>query len=385
MASVENSESPSDSPAQSAALAPPQVAQIEPRAAVRAMKEYHPPLGNRDGLRLDFNENTLRCSPRVTEALQAITAGALTRYPERGPVEALVAAHLQLQPEQLLLTNGVDEAIHVLCQTYLGESDEILLPVPTYSMYAVYASAAGARIVTVQAAREDFAFPYERVLASITPETRIVALANPNSPTGSTLRREQIVELARRAPHAIVLADEAYFHFFGESVLDLIKTGEYPNLVVARTFSKAYGLAGLRLGLLAAAPEVMHWLRRVISPYSVNALALACLPPALDDTAYLDRYVAEVKAARAELYAVCDELGVRTWPSEANFVLLEIGPAHREFTRAMHERGVLVRDRSADPGCAGCVRITVGTREQMHMAHEALREVWRSLKRYDSE
>ncbi len=349
------------------------------------MKEYHPPLGGRNGLRLDFNENTLACSPRVREALGSITAGALTRYPERGPVEALVAAHLQLRPEQILLTNGVDEAIHVLCQTYLGEGDEILLPVPTYSMYEVYASAAGARIVTVQSAREDFAFPYERVLAAVTPKTRIIALANPNSPTGATLRREQILALAQRAPHAIVLADEAYFHFHGESVLDLIPTGAYPNLVVARTFSKAYGLAGLRLGLLAAAPEVMHWLRRVISPYSVNALALACLPPALEDTAYLDWYVGEVRAARSDLYAVCGELGIHTWPSEANFVLLEIGPTHRDFTLAMHERGVLVRDRSADPGCDGCVRITIGTREQMQAAHKALRQVWASLKRYDSE
>ncbi len=342
-----------------------------PRAVVRAMKEYHPPLGNRDGLRLDFNENTLACSPRVREALQKITAGDLTRYPERGPVEALVARSLALAPEQVLLTNGVDEAIHVLCQTYLNPGDEILLPVPTYSMYEVYASATGATIVPVQASREEFAFPYEQVLAAITPRTRLIALANPNSPTGATLPREQILSLARMAPQAIVLADEAYFHFFGETVIDCLE--QHPNLVVARTFSKAYGLAGLRLGLLATNAESMHWLRRVISPYSVNALALACLPPALEDTAYLDWYVSEVKAARTEFYAVCDELGVRTWPSQANFVLLEIGAQHREFTRAMHERGILVRDRSTDPGCDGCVRVTVGTREQMRACHAALR------------
>ncbi len=353
-----------------------------PRAAVRAIKEYHPPLGGRDGLRLDFNENTFACSPRVTEVLQQITAGALTRYPERAPIEALVAAHLGLQPEQVLLTNGVDEAIHVLCQTYLEEGDEILLPVPTYSMYEVYASATGARIVRVQAAREEFAIPFEDILAAITPQTRIIALANPNSPTGATLRREQILALARRAPQAIVLADEAYFHFFGETVMDCVPTSAYPNLAVARTFSKAYGLAGLRLGLLAAGPEVMPWLRRVISPYSVNALALACLPPALEDTAYLDWYVSEVKAARSEFFAVCAELAVHTWPSEANFVLLEIGPQHRRFTQAMLERGVLVRDRSADPGCQGCVRITIGTREQMRGAHDALRACWQTARSY---
>ncbi len=360
----------------------------EPRAVVRAMREYHPPLGDRSGLRLDFNENTLACSPRVREALGRITAGDLTRYPERGPVEAIVAAHLGLPTEQVLLTNGVDEAIHVLCQAYLEPGDEILLPVPTYSMYEVYASATGATIVTMQADRADFCFPYEQVLAAITPRTRLIALANPNSPTGAALSREQILSIARRAPHSIVLADEAYFHFFGETVLDCVASGEeqqgdrehYSNLVVARTFSKAYGLAGLRLGMLAAAPGVMQWLRRVISPYSVNALALACLPPALEDSAYLDWYVDEVKAARAELYAVCAQLELRTWPSEANFVLMEIGAQHAAFTQAMHARGVLVRDRSNDPGCDGTVRITLGTRAQMDQSHVALRAVLRELQ-----
>ena len=341
------------------------------------MKEYHPPLGNRDGLRLDFNENTLACSPRVEEALAAVTRGALTRYPERGPVEALVAAHLDLAPEQVLLTNGVDEAIHVLCQTYLDPGDEMLLPVPTYSMYEVYGSAAGARMVQVQASRADFAFPFEQVLAAITPRTRLIALANPNSPTGSIATKAQILTIAEQALHAIVLADEAYYHFYGETVLDSLS--QYPNLVIARTFSKAYGLAGLRLGLLAASHDAMRWMRRVVSPYSVNSLALACLPAALADTAYLDWYVEEVKAARAEFYAFTSHTGLRTWPSEANFVLLEIGAKHREFTQAMHARGVLVRDRSADPGCDGCVRVTIGTREQMRLTQDAMRSVLQEL------
>lgn len=347
----------------------------EPRSVVRAMKEYHPPLGDRSGLRLDFNENTFACSPKVRAALDAVTASSLTKYPERGPVEALVAEAHGLRPEQVLLTNGVDEAIHVLCGTYLDEASEILLPVPTYTMYEVYASATGAKMRTVQAQRKDWAFPFEEVLAAITPATRIVALANPNSPTGTPVTRQQILAIAKAAPQAIVLADEAYFHFHGETVIDLIGSPEYPNLVVARTFSKAFGLAGLRLGMLAAPVEAMQWMRRVISPYSVNALALACLPAALEDREYLQWYCDEVKAARSEFYAVCDELGVKAWPSAANFVLLEIGTAHREFTREMHARRVLVRDRSGDPGCDGCVRITIGTREQMRSAHDALREV----------
>jgi histidinol-phosphate aminotransferase len=349
---------------------PASAVSLKPRDTVLRMKEYHPPLGNRDGLRLDFNENTLECSPEVLKALRQIRPSDLTRYPERESVEALAANHLGLAPEQVLLTNGVDEAIHVVCQTYLGAGDEVLLPVPTYSMYEVYASATEARILTAQADK-DFQFPYERMLDAITPSTKLIAIANPNSPTGSVVSRERIVNLVESAPHAAILVDEAYFHFYGQTVTDLI--GRYPNLLIARTFSKAYGLAGLRLGLLAGHVEAVHWLRRVISPYSVNSLALACLPPALRDKAYLDWYVGEVLEARTDLVSALDELKIRSWPSEANFLLVDIGPKHRAFTAAMKHRGVLVRDRSNDPGCAGCVRITVGTRAQMASGIEALK------------
>ncbi len=342
-----------------------------PRQAVANMKEYHPPLAGRDRLRLDFNENTLACSPHVLEALAKVAAGDLTRYPERSVVEEQVAHHLQLSPEQVLLTNGVDEAIHVLCQAFLDRGDEMLLPVPTYTMYEIYASSTDAQVITVQAGA-DFAVPYDRLLASISAKTKLICIANPNSPTGSIVTRDQIVAIASAAPHAIVLADEAYFHFHGETVIDLI--GTIPNLVVARTFSKAYGLAGLRLGMLAAADETMRWLRRVISPYSVNSLALACLPAALEDQAYLDWYVAEVKQARSEVAGKLTGMHVQHWPSAANFILLRIGEKHAAFVAAMRSRNILTRDRSADPGCDGCVRLTIGTREQMTIAMQAMRE-----------
>jgi histidinol-phosphate aminotransferase len=348
----------------------------QPRALIRRMKDYHPPLGNRRGLRLDFNENTFACSPKVLETLGRVSRAELTMYPEREHVERIAAAHLRLDPGEILLTNGVDEAIHVLCQTYLAEADEMLLPVPTYSMYAVYGSGTDAKVVEVPA-NADFVFPIESLLAKVSPATKLIAIANPNSPTGQAAAREDILRILDAAPQAAVLVDEAYFHFHGETVIDLI--GCAPNLIVARTFSKAYGLAGLRLGLLAAAEEQMKWLRRVISPYSVNSLALACLPPALEDQAYIDWYVGEVLAARAEFTAALERIGVRYWPPQANFVLVHIGPKHAEFSKAMREHGVLVRDRSNDPGCDGCVRITIGTREHSGQGigamQQALKEV----------
>jgi len=244
-------------------------------------------------------------------------------------------------------------------------------------MYEVYASATDARVVAVQAA-DDLKFPYERLLAAITSRTKIIAIANPNSPSGSVATRDQLIEIARRAPHAVLLVDEAYYHFHGETMIDLVGTA--PNLIVARTFSKAYGLAGLRLGSLAGPVELMRWIRRVLSPYSVNSLALACLPPALEDKTYLDWYVGEVLQARREFEVVLDAIGIRRWPSRANFILVEIGPQHAEFVRRMRAAGVLVRDRSSDPGCDGLVRITIGTREQMGQAIAALNEAIAALK-----
>lgn len=349
----------------------------QPRETIRRMKEYHPPLGDRRGLRLDFNENTVACSPRVLDVLTQISRSELTMYPEREGVEHLVAKELGLQPAQALLTNGVDEAIHVLCQTFLGAGDEMLLPVPTYSMYAVYASATDAKLIEVPAA-PDFEFPCDNLLAKISPATKIIAIANPNSPTGQSVTRDAILKIVAAAPHAIVFIDEAYFHFYGRTVLDLI--GQARNVIVARTFSKAYGLAGLRLGLLAACESSMQWLRRVISPYSVNSLALACLPAALEDREYIDSYVKEVLVARNEFTAALEGMRIRYWPSDANFVLTYIGSLHAEFSRAMRARGVLVRDRSADPGCDGWVRVTIGTRDQMRRAVEAMSESLREIE-----
>jgi len=344
---------------------------IHPRPRVAQMPEYHPPLGSRDRLRLDFNENTLACSPAVLAAIQNISAADLTRYPEREPVEAHAASHLGLAPSHVILTNGVDEAIHILCQAFLGTGDEILLPVPTYTMYEIYASSTDATIVHVQAA-EDFAFPHNALLHAITPRTKLICIANPNSPTGAIATRNQILEIAAAAPHALVLVDEAYYHFFGETVIDLV--GQIPNLVVARTFSKAYGLASLRLGLLASSEENLHWCRRVLSPYSVNSVALVALAAALDDQPYLDWYVAEVKSARTEFLAALTQLGLKFTTTQANFVLVNIGPAHREFVHSLRSQGILVRDRSADPGCQGRVRITIGTREQMRQAAAAIQQ-----------
>jgi histidinol-phosphate aminotransferase len=349
---------------------------LRARTAVAMLHEYHPPLANREGLRLDFNENVYGCSPRVLARLASLTAETLTQYPERGPTEALVASFLGLPPEQILLTNGVDEAIHLLCETYLEPGDEALLVVPTFSMYAIYAAATGARVITIPAA--DFRFPLRLLLANLTSRTKLIAIANPNNPTGSLATARDLLELALCAPQAALLVDEAYYEFCGQTLIR--HTRLQPNLFVARTFSKAYGLAGLRIGILAGPAEQLRMVRRVSSPYNVNQIALTCLPDALADQEYVNWYAEEVKQSRTLLEQALRALHVPYWSSHANFVLARFGDRKDVFVQGMRKRGILVRDRSSDPGCEGCVRITVGTTKQTAEVLDAIRTVLEEIQ-----
>ena len=349
----------------------PAATRVEPRLAVLGMPEYHPPLAARDALRLDFNENTVAPSPKVFAKLQSLTAEGLTIYPERHAVEKIVAAKLGLQDDEVLLTNGVDEGIHLMACAFLEHGDEAVIWTPSFFMYDVSVMMMTPGLVKVQS-DDSLEFPLERFLAAITKKTKLIIVASPNNPTGATVSRESLLKLAQAAPHAVLMADEAYFHFHGETTMG--DAGKIPNLIVARTFSKAYGLANLRVGLLAGDARLIGFLKKVSSPYNVNGVALAVLPEALADDAYLQWYVEQIQTGRERIFAALKELGVRSWPSAANFVLMDIGAKHKELCDVMRSKGVLLRDRSTDPGCDGYVRITVGVGEQVTRGLEALRE-----------
>jgi histidinol-phosphate aminotransferase len=347
------------------------------RRAVLAMPEYHPPLAGRDALRLDFNENTLAASPKVIERLRQTTAEGLTKYPEREGVEVIVAAHFGLRPEQVLLTNGVDEAIHLVCTAFLEEDDEALIMTPTFFMYDVSVGMMTANLRRVQA-DATLEFPYAKFMEAITLRTKLIMVASPNNPTGAVVARQQLLAICAAAAQAVVMVDEAYYHFHGETVLGDIAS--VPNLMVARTFSKAYGLANLRIGMLAGSAELLRHVRKVCSPYNVNGVALDCLPVALADDAYVQWYAEQVRVGRARMMEGLRELGVDFFPSHANFVLMKIGAKHGELVEAMRARGVLLRDRSSDPGCEGYVRITIGVEEHVERGLAALKD---SLKEID--
>ena len=349
---------------------------LKAREPVRTLKQYHPPLGNREGLRLDFNENTAGCSARVLERLRGLNGENLARYPVRDTGELAVAEHFGVSPQEVLLTNGTDEAIHLVCETYLEPNDEAVIVVPTFAMFEIYAAQTGGKVISIPAAK-DFVFPTDAVMAAITPRTRFIAVANPNNPTGAFVAVRDLVLIAEAAPDAAVLIDEAYFHFAGETSAP--KWREIPNLFVSRTFSKVYGMAGLRIGVLMGDVEQMKMLRRASSPYNLNSVALACLPDALADQQYVSNYVSQCLEGRRQLESELAAWNVRHWPSRANFVLMYLGENCKLFIQQMRDRGILVRDRSADYGCKDCVRITVGIREHNQRMLTALREVFADL------
>jgi histidinol-phosphate aminotransferase len=347
---------------------------IEPRDAVRKMAPYSPPTGGRAGkLRLDFNENTMGCSPRVIEALaKYATASQLSIYPEYAGAIGDLATFFGVSRDEFTLTNGTDEAIQILINTYVDRGEDVVLLHPSYAMYRFYAELAGASIREVDYRAGDLAFPFEELMGAVRPATRAILIANPNNPTGTGTDVASLRAILKAAPNAIVLIDEAYFEFSGVTALALIR--DYPNLFVSRTFSKAYGMAAMRCGCLFSAPGNMHWVRKAQSPYSVNTLAAIAARAAIDDREYVAQYVAEVLAAR-EL--ACDglrRLGIRYFRSQANFVLFDAGDRAIEIRDALRERGVLVRDRSYE--IPGCVRVTMGTRAQIGRFLEELEKLW---------
>jgi histidinol-phosphate aminotransferase len=337
------------------------------------MAAYVPPTANRVGkLRLDFNENTVGCSPRVAKALERLaTREFLSTYPEYQEARRKIGKFFGLGPGQLLFSDGTDEAIHLLCSTYVEPGDEVVMPWPAFPMFRFYTQVAGGVPRRISYRLPGLEFPLEELLGAITPQTRLVLVANPNNPTGGMVGLEQIETILKRAEHAAVLIDEAYFEFCGLTALDLVP--QYPNLFVSRTFSKAFGLAGLRVGCLLSQAENITSVHKGQSPYSVNSLGVLCASEAIEDKEYVRGYVRDVLEAREILLSGLRELGVSYYPTQANFVLVDFGGRADEVCQRLRERGILVRDRSGE--LAGTVRITVGTKSQVGQLLTALGEV----------
>jgi histidinol-phosphate aminotransferase len=338
---------------------------------------YARPADRAGALRLHLNENTGGCSEAVIEAIRAISAEDAAYYPDYAALSKECADYLGVSEAHLVLTNGLDEGLLALAvSAFRADSPqglpEAIVPAPAFEMYSVFVKAAGGRVVSIPP-KPDFAFQLEEICAAIGSRTRIIFLTNPNNPTGQLISRDAIREIVRRAPSDLtIVIDEAYFDFCGETFL--AELGAQTNVVIGRTFAKAHGLAGLRAGCLIGDPARLEMVRGVVPPYSLSVFSVAGWRAALRDRDHLHWYRAQVSESRELLYRACDRLQLPYWKSAGNFVLINVERAGEpaDIVRAFAERGILVRDRSRDPGCAGCIRITAGVVRHTEMAVEAL-------------
>jgi histidinol-phosphate aminotransferase len=342
------------------------------------MSHYQKPPELYDGLRLHQNENTGGCSPKVIEALARLRPDQIGFYPAYADATQAIADYLGTTTDRIAITNGLDEGIMALSVAYLrpsagGPVPEAVVPEPAFEIFRFDTAVAGGTLVQVMP-KPDFVFPLDEVLSAITPRTRVVFLTNPNNPTGVGMPLDAIRAIARAVPKdAIVFVDEAYAEFAGTTFIP--ELAGFPNVVVGRTFSKAFGLAGLRIGCLVGAPDTLDPIRRAVPVYSVNVAAIAAIRAALGDLDHLHTYLRQVEESKALLYAACDRLGLSYVPSRSNFVLVCAGDRTDGLVKGAFERGVYLRDRSNEPGCRGCIRVGAGIVEHTRRCIAVMEEV----------
>lgn len=352
--------------------------QLPVRQAILDRRTYEAPAEGRSGkVRLDFNENTSGCSPAVRRALAKLTVKQLAMYPEyRKPTERL-ARYFRVRPEELLLTNGGDDALRVFFDTFVEPNTSILICEPTFPMYRYWAEIAGAQVCALHYGA-NMEFPIDGVLAGLRKNPRVLFIANPNNPTGTLIGEKELRSILEVATRTVVVMDEAYAEFSDFTALSWIR--EYPQLFVARTFSKVAGLASLRLGAVIGCADSLAIVRRAMPPFPVNLAALVAASAAIGDPAGMRAYVAEVKRLRVWVAKELRELGVKTYPSAGNFLLADLGATGPALVRRLEKKGILLRDRSKDMG-SGFARISMGTAMEMRQLLKAIRKEWRPTER----
>ena len=339
------------------------------RRAILERKTYEPPgEGRSDKLRLDFNENTAGCSPAVLRALAKLTPRLLAMYPEYQQSTKRLARHFGVAPDEVLLANGGDDALRVFFDTFVDPAGSILICEPTFPMYRYYAEIVGARVVTLRYSMQ-MEFPLDAALSALRNKPRVMFIANPNNPTGTLLHASSIRKILRAAPHTAVVIDEAYAEFSRVTVVPWIR--RHPNLFVVRTFSKAAGLAGLRLGAVIANQSSLALLRRAMPPFPVNLAALAAAEAAVADRGAIRRYVRDIAETLEWFGTQLARIAVRTFPSAGNFLLADFGPTGPALFRKLEKQGILLRERSREIA-PGFVRITIGTRDEMRRLLRAI-------------
>lgn len=344
-----------------------------PRKAILNIKSYQPgkpieevkrELGLHDVIKMASNENPLGPSPKAIEAIKKYLLN-INRYPEGGAfyLRQALSKRLKVKPEQLVFGNGSDELISLALKAFVNEGDEVVAANPTFLMYEIASMAHGAKVKTVP--MRYFKYDLKAMRSAITKNTKIVFIANPDNPNGTYVSKYELDDFLKgMSEDVLVFLDEAYFDFVEEqdypNGLDYISKN---NLIATRTFSKSYGLAGLRVGYGISTPEIIKYMEAVRDPFNVNSLAQIGALAALKDKDFLAKSKKNVREGKKFLYSELKSIGVRYVPSVTNFILMELGPKSGEITERLLKKGVIVRNMKAW-GLENFIRVTIGKKEE---------------------
>lgn len=310
-------------------------------------------------MKLDSNESTVTPSPRVVAALSSyIQSGPLNWYPDVESAELIqkLSVYTGCPINSIQTFNGSDNALETICKTFIEKNDEVILCMPSYDHFRLYAESCDAKLVPVHG-DNPFAPKLSALLSALTDNTKIIYVVNPNNPTGMMYSEKEIRILLTEAPDALVIVDEAYYEFSGITMAHLV--AEFANLIVCRSFSKGFGLAGLRCGYIITSPENLQWINKVRVGKNVNALAQIAATTALDDVEYMEHYVAEVKSARSWIAQKIRGLELQVIETPANYILVKVAEPNK-VEQFLEAQLVLIRDRSQVHQLEGFLRITIG-------------------------
>lgn len=341
------------------------------RDAILQLEGYKAP-ETRKGICLDLNESRWGCSSKVLDFLRKISAEEIGKYPDERKLVKLLADYYRVDEECIMLTNGADEGIRCVMDACIERGDEVVMVDPTFSIFEIVCKICSAEIKKVPY-RKNLEYPVDEVINSIGEKTKIVVVVNPDSPTGSWINRKEFIRILEGARDSFVLLDETYHHFAGETFVDLVRN--YSNLIVIHSFSKAFGLAGLRLGYLVSQPENIKEIKKARLPFSVSSMAVAAGCEAMKDIDYIKYVVKEVNVEKEFLHRKLDEIGVEMKKTYTNFVLIDVGKKSKDVCKHLMENGILVKSLHEVPLLSKYIRVAVGKREDNEMLIDALRKV----------
>lgn len=326
---------------------------------IRRMRTYNPPIEQRTkfkGLRLDFNERLAPLPAKVIEAIQGFYPQRFMVYPSYGDLVEKIAKYAQVDADSLMITNGSDQGMELIFRTFVSAGDKVIIPSPSFAMFYQVARVQGAEIIKPKY-KSDGSFPFKKVMELLKQKLKMVIICNPNNPTGTLLPLEKIKAILKASGDTLVYVDEAYFEFSEITAVKLIE--KYPNLFVTRTFSKAFGLAALRIGYLISCKENINEMLKVRGPYDINQIAKVAAGASLKTLPELKQYCDEVmKEAKPFTEEFLREKEVKFFPSGANFIYFK--EPLTGFSDKLKENGILIR-----PQADGYARITIGTLSQM--------------------